>query len=141
MKPSLINYICAYGFRFSTVIGALAIISLIFYECRFNIDMLTDWRIAIGIVVLVLIAIPLGWILGAIIIWPFAYRICAFVNGAPLIEGDMVQVLVGQFKNQRGAVYEVWRERLEVRINLGNEAKEKVEDVFSFHEVYKFRNH
>jgi len=103
--------------------------------------MLTDWRIAIGIVVLVLIAIPLGWILGAIIIWPFAYRICAFVNGAPLIEGDMVQVLVGQFKNQRGAVYEVWRERLEVRINLGNEAKEKVEDVFSFHEVYKFRNH
>jgi hypothetical protein len=56
-------------------------------------------------------------------------------NGAPYQVGDCVRVLARRQRGRVARVYEVWGERDQVRVELGEEARARFEDVFSYHEV------
>lgn len=93
---------------------------------------------------IVLAAIPMaaiGWIVGIIFIWGMMLgHIAARLQGWPFAVGDRVWILTGRCKNTIGTVYEVWTERGQVRVELGAELKEKVEDVFCAVAVCRARN-
>ena len=57
------------------------------------------------------------------------------INGAPFHNGDMVHILVGKHRGKIARVYEIWEERKEVRVDIGEQAKKDVEDVYSYTEV------
>jgi hypothetical protein len=63
------------------------------------------------------------------------WHLRAKINGAPFRKGDVVQILVGQYRGQVACIYEEWRDRKQVRVDLGEQAGKDVEDVFSYIEV------
>jgi hypothetical protein len=85
-----------------------------------------------------LAAIPaglIGFILGVIFIWGFLSHIAARIQGWPFQIGEEVVILTGRHRNAVACIYEVWEERGQVRVDLGEELKETVKDVFSVVEV------
>ena len=68
-----------------------------------------------------------------------SWLILSKINGAPFHKGDEVQIISGSYKGKTATVYEVWKERGQVRLDLGEQAKKAVTDVFSFIEVYRGR--
>ncbi len=64
-----------------------------------------------------------------LVLRPLQLRL-ARVNGAPFHNGDLVQVLAGRYRGRVGRVYAEWETRGQVRVDLGDEAKRKVQDVF-----------
>ena len=89
-----------------------------------------DWRIILLSVIALLVAAPLGIILGMMMIGPVISQIAAWINGAPFHDGDWVYVLVGPHRKQVVQVYEVWAERHQARVYIGDHAKEDFSDVF-----------
>ena len=77
----------------------------------------------------------------AVIITRAILRVALFLviraNGGPFKTGDTVQILVGPYRHRTSQVYEEWREREQVKVDLGETAKEKVEDIFSHNELVK----
>jgi hypothetical protein len=65
------------------------------------------------------------------------YSLAAKLNGAPFHENDEVQILIGPHKGKIKKIYEIWSERKQVRVNLGEEEKNAVSDVFHFTEIFK----
>ncbi len=59
----------------------------------------------------------------------------AKINGAPFCEGDMVYIIAGKHKGKTVSVYEIWKDRKQVRVDLGEQAKKDVKDVYSYIEV------
>lgn len=82
-----------------------------------------------------LIALPFGCIFGAILLGPFFYVVASKINGSPFREGDLVHVLCGPYRDRVGLVYELWPSRKQLRVQVGDQAKEGVTDVFSYHEI------
>lgn len=68
------------------------------------------------------------------ILWAFSYVLSA-INGGPFLIGDKVRILTGKYKGQTGVVYEEWKERGQVRVDLGAAARDTVEDVFGHIEL------
>jgi hypothetical protein len=66
-----------------------------------------------------------------------AMYILVWLNGGPFRTGDTVQILVGPHQGKITCVYKEWKERNQVRVDLGDEAQRKVEDVFSYVELKK----
>ncbi len=62
------------------------------------------------------------------------------MNGAPFQKGDTVQVLAGKYQGQTGKVYEEWKDRKQVRVDLGEQAKKNLKDIFSFNEICRSEN-
>ncbi len=89
--------------------------------------------------------LALAWVTG----WLAAIIPCWFIfgpiyfgqardNGAPYRIGDQVRVLVtGRHRGQVARVRDVWECRGQVRLDLGEEAAKRWEDVFSDYEVYR----
>jgi hypothetical protein len=63
------------------------------------------------------------------------YYIITRINGSPFHKGDTVQILIGEYKGQVVNVYEEWKDRKDVRVDLGEIAMKDVKDVFSFNEI------
>ena len=70
--------------------------------------------------------------------YPF-YWLLMKRNGAPFQAGDLVRILRGLHKGKVVPVYEVWTERDQVRVELGEKEKKDVTDVFSFVSIRKER--
>ena len=68
-------------------------------------------------------------------VWLPFYKHAIKRNGAPFHAGDWVRILHGQHQSQIVRVYEVWIDRDQVRVELGEKEKEDVRDVFSFLQV------
>jgi len=71
------------------------------------------------------VAILLGWY----VLGPF-YRARAIRNGAPFQPGDLVQVLSGRHRGRIARVYAEWQGEC-VRVDLGEEEKRRLRDIFS----------
>lgn len=67
------------------------------------------------------------------------WNIRARVNGAPFQRGDCVQILTGLHRGRVARVYEVWGERNQVRVELGEQEKSETKDVFPHLEVFRER--
>jgi hypothetical protein len=97
-------------------------------------------RVTAGAVVTVLCAAVGGLYASLLITIPMfvpLYEWRAKVNGAPFRIGDTVRVLRGRYRDQIGTVYAVWRERGQLRVDLGKPAKDRLEDVFWQTEVLR----
>src|SRR5688572_851606 len=51
---------------------------------------------------------------------PPLYQVRGLLNGAPYAVGDHVRVLVGPHRGRVARVYEVWADRAQVRVELGD---------------------
>ncbi len=131
MKPSRLQYFFGHGLKVSTSVGAIALTAVV---------VISIGNISIWTVIAVLPALPLGWILGALILWPMVFTIGSRFNGAPFNDGDMVHVLVGPYRDQVGRVYEMWPSRNQLRVDLGEQAEQDVTDVFVYNEVCRERD-
>jgi hypothetical protein len=99
----------------------------------------SSWEFVLWYLVAILAAIPLGWLLGGVFLWPFVAMLCNRLNGAPYRKGEHVCVLVGKYRNRITQVYEEWPSRHQVRLDLGEEEKSKVTDVYSYNEVCRVK--
>lgn len=57
-------------------------------------------------------------------------------NGGPFVPGDLVQVLAGEHRGRTGRVYRQWQNDT-VRVELGETAKARYEDIFSAYELVR----
>lgn len=139
MKPSRIHYVLAHGFELSTCGTAIAFTGIMawvyFVPGNTPIRELLSW----WSVLLILLMAPLGWFFGVVAVWPFVGSIASKINGAPFSEGDEVRILVGQFKDQIVRVYEVWKERGQLRVDFGEKAKKNMKDILFFYQVCRHK--
>lgn len=80
----------------------------------------------------------LGAFVGVVIGFPVFYVVQYLVgrlNGAPFHRGDCVQILSSRHCGKIVRVYDEWPERGQVRVDLGDDLKRDVEDVFSYVEL------
>lgn len=85
-------------------------------------------------------------IIGWVFTWPIVsimflplIRLREKINGAPFQQDEAVIVISNKSFGTTGKIYEIWKERHQVRIDLGLEAGEKAEDVFSYLEIVSLR--
>lgn len=106
--------------------------------CRPSAAMFHDWSYLLLFIVSIVIAPVLFFILslpcGFIVLVPL-FRLGAKLNGAPFHAGDRVRILVGAHRDRIVQIYEVWEERGQVRVELDEQSRQKVKDVFSFTQV------
>ena len=76
---------------------------------------------------------------GALVVWPIVARIGSRINGAPWSEGDLVQILIGKHRGHVGRIYEIWPSRDQVRVEINEQTKSDVTDVYFFNEVCRER--
>ena len=94
-----------------------------------------NWVIFAGVLLLAWVVGRFGAIIpGWIILGPL-YFDRGLKNGAPYIEGDVVRILSGRYRNREVRVWAIWADRNEVRVELGDEARNKVDDVFGYYQV------
>lgn len=113
--------------------GVVAILLAHVYQPLFDL-----WNL-LQVVFFVVIALLLGHLLTlvagtilAAIFWPLLrprYEARCARNGAPFHVGDHVRILAGRHKNRVVRVYSEWKND-SVRVELGENEKEKFEDIF-----------
>lgn len=126
MKPSLIQYFLGHGHKASMFVGTTVAAVIVIRAC----EALSSWT-----AIAVLVALPLGSLLGAWLVWPWVFTIASKINGSPFHEGELVHVLVGPYRDRVGRIYEMWPSRNQVRVEIDEKAKKDVSDVFGYNEV------
>lgn len=139
MLPRRFHYILAHSFLILGCTGAIIGVVCLwkFYQTDGSISL--DALGILWAVLSVLIAAVLGFVLAIFPGWMIVGNIVAKVQGAPFQKGDSVCVLKGLHKNKIATVYEIWAQRGQVRVDLGSELKEKVQDVFSHVEICRVK--
>jgi hypothetical protein len=126
MKPSAVHYFFGNGFKISTYGGAIGAAVWAVSMCE---------GISVWTLVALLAALPLGFMLSAMTVWPIVSIVGSRINGAPWKEGDLVHILVGQHEGHVGTIYEIWQSRGQVRVEVSEQATKDVTDVYLFNEV------
>jgi len=90
------------------------------------------------LLLLVLIsALPLGWMLSAVVLEPFTFKLSSMINGAPFSKGNYVQVLIGDHKNNIGRICDIWTSRGTVCVDLVNIDGQEIVKYYSYNEVLR----
>jgi hypothetical protein len=125
-------------FAFCAVCGATVAVIWELQAMAPYLALLSFWDIA-WLVVLLPFAACLGAALGVFptygILGGLVLDWVARRNGAPFREGDEVVILSKRFPGRVTRVYEVWNERRQVRVELGEQEREAVTDVFEYTDV------
>ena len=118
------------------VLGAGAGILLLLLALRDEGVLVADFGVWCWIVLAAILAGLIGLILGVIFIWGILLsRFAAWIQGWPFKVGDEVVILTGKHRNTVTTVYEIWEQRGQVRVELGEDLKKSVKDVFCGVEV------
>jgi len=144
MKVRPIQYLFSYDIPGTLCYVAFPIIVLLitFSTAEIGIANLADIRMWGYILVILLCSIPIGLLLGGLFICFFLspfYLAMVRVNGGPFNKGDRVYVISGPQKGRIVEVYEQWQ-GLQVRIELGEEAKKTFKDVYPTLSLIKIRD-
>jgi hypothetical protein len=131
MKPSPLRYFFAYGLQVSMCFGALFLAVLVAMACE---------EFSIWTAIAVLVAFPLGCILGALFLGPFLFHIGSKVNGAPFQKGELVHILAGRYRDRVGPIDEVWKDRNSVLVDLGEHTNKDGPHEFSYNEICRERD-
>jgi hypothetical protein len=75
---------------------------------------------------------------GVIVLGPLMLAIRR-INGAPFDVGDQVMILSGKHAGRVVRVYQLWEERAQVRVELGDAERKAVTDVYSETQVCRCR--
>jgi len=130
MKPALHNYLLAHTATFSAAIGVLAALGLLFFTLHDEGALTTRWPM-IGWIILAAIPIgAIGYIVGVVFIWMMLGGIAARIQGWPFKKEEEVVILAGKNKGTVARIYEVWECRGQVRLELGEDARKAVTDVY-----------
>jgi F420-0:gamma-glutamyl ligase-like protein len=130
MKPSFAHYVLAHTAGISAGIGALGGVALLIQILRDSDALIPDTATILWSIVAAVPMAAMGWVFGMAFIWMIVGRLAARFQGWPFQVGDEVCILSGKHINRITRIYEIWDERGQVRIDLGEEAKNAVEDVF-----------
>jgi hypothetical protein len=75
---------------------------------------------------------------GMFVLGPLMHGV-ARINGSPFEVGDEVMILSGKHAGQIAKIYELWKERGQVRVELGEAERNAVTDVYSETQVCRQR--
>ncbi len=140
MKPAFHHYLLAHTAAFSIILGIIGAISLLLFTLHEEGALMAEWPV-IGWIALTAIPVAgIGYIVGVVFIWSILGGIAARIQGWPFAEGDEVVILSGKNRGRVTKVYEIWEPRGQVRLELGDEAKECVTDVYCAVAVTRTRN-
>lgn len=120
-------------------LGVIVAIILMFLVLQEEDILVADLGTWVWILITSVLAGLIGLILGCIFIWGVLARFAARIQGWPFKVGDEVVILTGRHKNTVTRIYEIWDERGQVRVDLGEELKISVKDVFCGVEVCRSR--
>ena len=135
MKVNLAQYIFAYdipgklcyiGFPIAMLVACFLIVDP-------SVAILTDVKALALFLVIVVLAIPLGVLVGGLFICFFLspfYLAVERMSGGPFKKGDRVYVIAGTAKGKVTEVYSGWQ-GLSARIELGEDKKPNFKDVYS----------
>jgi hypothetical protein len=140
-KPiAFYHYALAHSFLFSGGAGvALVVGFLLSIICEDGI-LLAGWHAFMWGMLAIVPASLAGFMLGAILIGMPICNLAASLQGWPFYEGDEVIVLTGKRKGTVAKVYEVWDERGQVRLALGEAEAKSCDDVYSALQVTRTAN-
>jgi hypothetical protein len=140
MKPALHHYLLAHTAIFSIIVGIVGATALLLFTLHEEGALIREWTV-IGWIVLAAIPVAgIGYIIGVVFIWMILGGIAARIQGWPFAKGDEVVILSGKNRGRVVTVYEVWEPRGQVRLDLGDEAKENVTDVYCAVAVTRTKN-
>jgi hypothetical protein len=140
MKPTRLQYVFAHSVTICTWGGALALAVFVGRSLLRSPTQLLDKSFLFWFVFEILISLALGWTLSGFFISPFVCTFVGKLNGAPFHVGDLVQILVGQHQDHVARVYDVWAERRQLRIELSEQERNDVTDVFDYFQICKLQN-
>ena len=136
MKVKAYHYLVAYTLQFSMCLGAAGAVVLLLLALHDEGILVANLGVWVWIILASIPAGLIGLILGTIFIWGvFLARVAARIQGWPFKAGDEVVILTGKHKNTQAKIYEIWGERGQVRVDLGDNLKQAVKDVFCAVEV------
>jgi len=140
MKPNRIQYIFAKDYPLAAWFLAFALFSaaLVIKECQPSTAVFLDLPYLLLFLFSLLLAPVLGFFLSLPFAWVLVrplYDFRARLNGAPFYPGDRVRILVGPHCGRVANIYQVWDIRGQVRVELDEQSKKEMKDVFSFTQV------
>lgn len=102
--------------------------------------LLPDPKVWLWILIAAIPASLIGLIFGVLVIWQLLLsHLAARIQGWPFEVGEEIVILTGKHKNTNTKIYEIWEERGQVRVDLGEKQKMEVKDVFCAVEVCRRR--
>ena len=120
-------------------LGIVAAITLMLLALNDEGALVANFQVWLWIIIAAILAGLIGLIIGVTVIWGNLSRIAARIQGWPFKVGDEVVILTGKHKHTVAKIYEIWKERGQVRLDLGEDLKKAVEDVFCGVEVCRDR--
>jgi len=130
VNPAFHHYLLAHTATFSIIVGVIGSIGLLLLTLHEEGALVGDW-LMIGWIIFIAIPVAgIGYIVGVAFIWMILGGIAAWIQGWPFSKGDEVVILSGKNRGRVAKVYAVWESRGQVRLELGDEAKESVTDVY-----------
>jgi len=123
-------FLAAHGLKLAACGGAVILAVVVGWAC----GGFSFWS-----VIAVFLAVPMGSVLGLLFLSPLIGAVVSKINGAPFHLGDAVRILVGPYRDRVGYIYAMWIERNQVRVELNEQAKNDVTDVFGYNEICRER--
>jgi hypothetical protein len=135
IKPSVVQRFFASKWPlrmwFVSTAGAAMVCSLAATD--FSVRLLVDWKMAALYLLIIVIAAPLGFMLGVcpgfMIIAPI-FHVRMLINGGPFKVGDTVQIIGGSHDAMITKIYSGWQ-GAQVRVEMGEAEKDSYQDVLS----------
>ena len=141
MKPTLAQRFFASRWLVPLWFSSWSLLTIILClrVAEFDLQLLSDWKMAGWYLLLAVVTGALGVCFavfpGVFIIGPLLH--CrSLMNGAPFTEGDKVQVIGGRYAGRQSEVYSRWQGDA-VRVRIGGGAAKKYEDVFGANQLLK----
>jgi hypothetical protein len=131
MQPPRLQYVLAHTFGIVTGTSALLVAALF---TKLLWSQLVSPGTITWLVFVQLIALMLGWVLGLLVLamfGPLVLRFILRIKGGPFQSGEWVYILSGSHRDRIVRIYQLWDERGQVRVDLGEQAKQDFTDVFS----------
>jgi len=139
MRPAAWRYLFAHVFAIVTCTSAVLVACFGGLIALIPLAEQPSLGAVIRVPFVVTVAAALGWMFGFLalaFIGPAIYHFVLWINCRPYQAGDCVQVLAGPHRGRVARIYEIWEERGQYRVELGEQAARDIEDVVSFLDIY-----
>jgi hypothetical protein len=130
MAPHAYQYLFAHLMKIVAAAGAVAFATWIAILCE---------GFSLWVVLAMVPALLVGAVIGILALGPPLYQVCRILNGGRYRAGESVYILVGPHRGRVVTIYEVWDARGQVLVDLGEQAKREVKDVFEDLQVCRVR--
>ena len=132
MKPTKWQYFYASNWpgRIVFTLGTSVFVIAAMWISSPSLELLSQRSYLISFIFSILCAVVGGFLATVVLAWPLFGILGTYENernGAPFQVGDRVHILAGPHKDRVLRIYEIWEERRQVRVELGDEKKKRQE--------------